>query len=123
MLLLTLASGELETYRFQVGGVFRHGLRSWLDAGRPFAQITAFLSIATVFAVIGTNMGIFGSSSYQTAIGAGWLLLSIVDVSGWVGRFVGASDPFSIDFMAPVHHRRRCDASQWSVCAICRRHA
>lgn len=33
-----------------------------------------------MFAVIGTNIGIFSSLSYQTAIGAGWLLLSMTDV-------------------------------------------
>lgn len=59
-LFLVLALGQLEIYRF---------------------QLTAFLSIAVVFAVIGTNQGIFGDFSYQTAIGAGWLLLAMVDVS------------------------------------------
>ena len=39
------------------------------------------MSIAVVFAVLGTNEGIFSSLSYQTAIGAGWILLAIVDVS------------------------------------------
>ncbi len=59
-LFLVLALGQLEIYRF---------------------QLTAFLSIAVVFAVIGTNQGIFGDFSYQTALGAGWLLLAMVDVS------------------------------------------
>ncbi|CAD6572345.1 MAG: Transmembrane osmosensor [Cyphobasidiales sp. Tagirdzhanova-0007] len=58
-LFCVLAAGTLETYRF---------------------QLTAFMSIAVVFAVLGTNEGIFSSLSYQTAIGAGWILLAIVDI-------------------------------------------
>lgn len=44
------------------------------------AQISVFLAIATIFAVLGTNSGIFNSESFRAAIGAGWLLLAIVDV-------------------------------------------
>lgn len=44
-------------------------------------QLTAFLSIAVVFSILGTNQGIYGNTSYVTAIGAGWLLLAMVNVS------------------------------------------
>jgi len=43
-------------------------------------QISVFLAIATIFAVLGTNSGIFNSESFRAAIGAGWLLLAIVDI-------------------------------------------
>lgn len=43
-------------------------------------QITNFLAIATVFAVLGVNSGIFNTTSFQIAIGAGWLVLAVVNV-------------------------------------------
>ena len=43
-------------------------------------QLTAFLSIAVVFSVIGTNQGLYGTLSYQNALGAGWIMLAMVNV-------------------------------------------
>lgn len=43
-------------------------------------QLSIFLAIAVVFAVLGVNSGIFFATSFQRAIGAGWLLLSLVDI-------------------------------------------
>lgn len=58
-LFVVLAKGELEIYRF---------------------QLTAFLSIAVVFSVIGTNQGLYGTLSYQNALGAGWIMLAMVNI-------------------------------------------
>jgi len=44
-------------------------------------QLTAFISILVVFSVMGINQGIFGPGGSQLAIGAGWLLLAIANVS------------------------------------------
>lgn len=71
----------------------------WVEADRGPLQLSIFLAIATVFAVHGTkyalrkrrhrawlltppsgSSGIYAPTSYQLASGAGWLLLSIVDV-------------------------------------------
>lgn len=68
-LFLILAYGALEVYRF---------------------QLTAFLSIAVVFSVLGTNQGIYGNTSYVTAIGAGWLLLAMINIL-WL-LFITADD-------------------------------
>lgn len=43
-------------------------------------QISVFLAIAVVFAVLGVNSGIFTSTSFQLAVGAGWLLLAVSNV-------------------------------------------
>jgi hypothetical protein len=46
-------------------------------------------AIAVVFAVIGVNDHIYAGVSAQVAVGAGWLLIAIVDVS----LFKIASEP------------------------------
>lgn len=54
-------------------------------------QISVFLAITVVFAVFGVNSGIFAESSYQLAIGAGWILLAMVDIL-WLLYFSAEED-------------------------------
>ncbi|KAK4047572.1 Transmembrane osmosensor [Microbotryomycetes sp. JL201] len=54
-------------------------------------QISVFLAITVVFAVFGVNSGIFADSSYQLAIGAGWILLAMVDIL-WLLYFSAEED-------------------------------
>lgn len=59
-------------------GVFITLCRGTLGSNR--FQLSIFLAIAVVMAVIGVNSGIFNTTSFQLAVGAGWLLLAIVDI-------------------------------------------
>ncbi|GAA6019219.1 hypothetical protein JCM11491_001421 [Sporobolomyces phaffii] len=59
-------------------GVFITLARGTLGSNR--FQLSIFLAIAVVMAVIGVNSGIFNTTSFQLAVGAGWLLLAIVDI-------------------------------------------
>lgn len=43
-------------------------------------QISAFLAVSVVFAVFGTNEGIFSDDGSVLAIGVGWLMLSFADI-------------------------------------------
>ncbi|KAK4048577.1 Transmembrane osmosensor [Microbotryomycetes sp. JL221] len=54
-------------------------------------QISIFLAITVVFAVFGVNSGIFAESSYQLAIGAGWIMLAMVDIL-WLLYFTAEED-------------------------------
>lgn len=54
-------------------------------------QLSVFLAINVVFAVLGVNSGIFLSTSFQRAIGVGWLLLTIVDII-WLLYFTSEED-------------------------------
>jgi len=56
-------------------------------------QISVFGAIAIVFAVIGTNEGIFGPFHAQEAMGAGYLILAIVDIL-WVLYFTAEEDSY-----------------------------
>ncbi|GAA5885946.1 hypothetical protein JCM5296_007040 [Sporobolomyces johnsonii] len=67
-------------------------------------QLSIFLAVALVMAVIGVNSGIFTDTSYQLAIGAGWLLLAIVDIL-WLLYFTSepdASFPYLFDAGASI---------------------
>lgn len=59
-------------------GVFITLCRGTLGSNR--FQLSIFLAIAVVMAVIGVNSGIFNTTSFQLAVGAGWLLLAVVDI-------------------------------------------
>lgn len=59
-------------------GVFITLARGTLGSNR--FQLSIFLAIAVVMAVIGVNSGIFNTTSFQLAVGAGWLLLAVVDI-------------------------------------------
>ncbi|GAA6063202.1 hypothetical protein JCM10212_000504, partial [Sporobolomyces blumeae] len=59
-------------------GVFITLARGTLGSNR--FQLSIFLAIAVVMAVIGVNSGIFNTRSFQLAVGAGWLLLAVVDI-------------------------------------------
>ena len=104
--------------------------------------MTAFLSIAVVFAVIGTNQGIFGNFSYQTAIGAGWLLLAMINVSMHVAvqyytrsnctfppfllisplrTICAMTETLKTDSLASVHHCRRRNTAVLGLQLLCRR--
>lgn len=54
-------------------------------------QISVFGAIAIVFAVQGVTAGIFASIGSLNAMGAGWLILSIVDIL-WVLYFTSEED-------------------------------
>ncbi|SCZ93462.1 BZ3500_MvSof-1268-A1-R1_Chr6-3g08677 [Microbotryum saponariae] len=47
---------------------------------RNRGQLSTFLAIAIVFGVFGTNLGIFTATSFQRAIGAGWILLTMINI-------------------------------------------
>ncbi|GAA5941496.1 osmosensor SHO1 [Sporobolomyces koalae] len=59
-------------------GVFITLARGTLGSNR--FQLSIFLAIAVVMAVIGVNSGIFNTTSFQLAVGSGWLMLAIVDI-------------------------------------------
>ncbi|ORY82420.1 hypothetical protein BCR35DRAFT_303843 [Leucosporidium creatinivorum] len=61
------------------------------SVGRNRFQVSIFLAITVVFAVLGVNTGIFSDTTYQLAIGAGWLLLAIVDIL-WLLYFTSEED-------------------------------
>ncbi|GAA5953229.1 hypothetical protein JCM21900_004458 [Sporobolomyces salmonicolor] len=72
-------------------------------------QLSIFLAVALVMAVIGVNSGIFTDTSYQLAMGAGWLLLAIVDIL-WLLYFTsepGAFFPSLFDAGASIHFSSR----------------
>ena len=57
-------------------------------------QITAFATLSTVFAVIGVDRNIYTGSSARQALGAGWLITSIVDLL-WIIYFTSPPEsPF-----------------------------
>ncbi|KAM0754826.1 hypothetical protein T439DRAFT_321877 [Meredithblackwellia eburnea MCA 4105] len=58
-------------------------------------QLSLFLAIAVVFAVWGTNAGIYNETSFQLAMGAGWLILSVVDIL-WLLHFSADEDSFQV---------------------------
>lgn len=60
MLSLAVATNQLAIHRFQLAVV---------------------IAIAIVFAVIGVEQNIFTGLAAQIAVGVGWLLIAIVDVS------------------------------------------
>ncbi|KAI5475032.1 SHO1 osmosensor [Pseudohyphozyma bogoriensis] len=73
----TLASNSISTNRF---------------------QLSVFLAVALVFAVLGTNAGIFSSASYRLAMGAGYLILSVVDLL-WLLYFSSDEESFLIHLL------------------------
>ncbi|TNY19145.1 hypothetical protein DMC30DRAFT_16713 [Rhodotorula diobovata] len=54
-------------------------------------QLSIFLAVALVMAVIGANLGIFQDESYYLAIGAGWILIAFVDIL-WILYFTSSDD-------------------------------
>ncbi|EJC98677.1 uncharacterized protein FOMMEDRAFT_23494 [Fomitiporia mediterranea MF3/22] len=77
-------------------------------------QISVFGAIATVFAVFGVDMGIFSGESSLDAMGAGWLILAIVDIL-WVLYFTSEEDSLTLHIfnsmgtggLSPPSRRRR----------------
>jgi SHO1 osmosensor len=58
-------------------------------------QITAFGSVAIVFAVFGVNQSIFSGLGALDAIAAGWLILAMVDIL-WVLYFTSEDDSLTL---------------------------
>ncbi|KAG5647669.1 hypothetical protein DXG03_008392 [Asterophora parasitica] len=58
-------------------------------------QISIFGAISIVFAVIGVNQGIFSRAGSLEAMGAGWLILAIVDIL-WVLYFTSEEDSLTL---------------------------
>jgi SHO1 osmosensor len=77
-------------------------------------QISIFGSVAVVFAVIGTNAGVFSSAPSLEAMGAGWLVTAFVDIL-WVLYFTSEEDSlmfhifnsFGTGGLTPPSRRRR----------------
>lgn len=77
-------------------------------------QISVFGAAALVFAVDGVTSGIFAPSASMNAMGAGWLILSIVDIL-WVLYFTSEEDSLALHIfnmlgtggLTPPSRRRR----------------
>ncbi|CAA7268034.1 unnamed protein product [Cyclocybe aegerita] len=77
-------------------------------------QISIFGAVSIVFAVEGTTLGIFASVGSLNAMGAGWLILSIVDIL-WVLYFTSEEDSLALHIfnmlgtggLTPPSRRRR----------------
>jgi SHO1 osmosensor len=77
-------------------------------------QISVFGAIAIVFAVMGVQDGIFAASGALNAMGAGWLILAIVDIL-WVLYFTSEEDSLALHIfnslgtggLTPPGRRRR----------------
>ncbi|GAA5967405.1 hypothetical protein JCM11641_000539 [Rhodosporidiobolus odoratus] len=76
-------------------------------------QLSIFLAVALVLAAIGTNSGIFADTSFQLAIGAGWLMLAIVDIL-WILYFTSSDDAWFasvFDIGSSIHFSSRSSAN------------
>ena len=77
-------------------------------------QISVFGAIATVFAVEGANIGLFAGVGSLQAMGAGWLVLAMVDIL-WVLYFTSEDDSLALHIfnsfgtggLTPPSRRRR----------------
>lgn len=77
-------------------------------------QVSVFTAIAIVFAVEGTTIGIFSGAASFNAMGAGWLVLCIVDII-WVLYFTSEEDSLVLHIfnmlgtggLTPPSRRRR----------------
>lgn len=77
-------------------------------------QISVFGAVATVFSVDGTTAGIFSPNGAANAMGAGYLILSIVNIL-WVGYFTSEEDSLALHIfnmlgtggLTPPSRRRR----------------
>jgi SHO1 osmosensor len=77
-------------------------------------QISVFGAVALVFAVEGVNTGIFADDSRLIAMGAGWFILTIVDII-WLLYFTSEEDSrifyifnlFGTGGLSPPSRRRR----------------
>ncbi|GJN87447.1 hypothetical protein Rhopal_000396-T1 [Rhodotorula paludigena] len=99
-------------------------------------QLSIFLAVALIMAVIGANLGIFMDSSYGLAIGAGWILVAFVDVSWlrddagvcgadlnvpqilWILYFTSSDDAWFASFFdlgSSIHFSSRSSTSNYPV--------
>ncbi|GAA5884695.1 hypothetical protein JCM6882_005356 [Rhodosporidiobolus microsporus] len=72
-------------------------------------QLSIFLAVALVMAVIGVNSGIFNDTSFQLAIGAGWLILAVVDIL-WILYFTSSDEAWFVsvfDMGSSIHFSSR----------------
>ncbi|KAF9654119.1 hypothetical protein BDM02DRAFT_19079 [Thelephora ganbajun] len=97
---------------FLIAGVF-YTLASDSIAMHRF-QISVFGAVAVVFAVEGANTGLFAPFGSLQAMGAGWLVLSLVDIL-WVLYFTSEEDSLALHVfnsfgtggLTPPSRRRR----------------
>ncbi|KAJ7824499.1 hypothetical protein B0H13DRAFT_2681180 [Mycena leptocephala] len=68
--------------------------------GTARLQLAAFATMATVFAVRGTDLGVFAPQSCLQATGAGYLVLTLVDIL-WVLYFAASEDSFALRILGP----------------------
>ncbi|GAA5821346.1 hypothetical protein JCM11251_004581 [Rhodosporidiobolus azoricus] len=72
-------------------------------------QLSVFLAVALVMAVIGVNSGIFNDTSFQLAIGAGWLILAVIDIL-WILYFTSSDEAWFVsvfDMGSSIHFSSR----------------
>ncbi|GAA6004816.1 osmosensor SHO1 [Rhodotorula paludigena] len=80
-------------------------------------QLSIFLAVALIMAVIGANLGIFMDSSYGLAIGAGWILIAFVDIL-WILYFTSSDDAWFASFFdlgSSIHFSSRSSTSNYPV--------
>ncbi|KAJ8295911.1 hypothetical protein BJY59DRAFT_711655 [Rhodotorula toruloides] len=105
------------------------------NVGANRFQLSIFLAVALVMAVIGVkrvplgrskrfedeadfllrSLGIFQDSSYQLAIGAGWLLVAMVDIL-WILYFTSSDDAWFASFFdigSSMHFSSRSSSSNF----------
>ncbi|BGP54500.1 hypothetical protein JCM8202_001580 [Rhodotorula sphaerocarpa] len=72
-------------------------------------QLSVFLAVSLVIATVGVNLGIFQTASYSLAVGAGWIILAIVDIL-WMLYFTSSDDAWFtalFDIGSSVHFSSR----------------
>lgn len=95
---LTLASDSIAMHRF---------------------QLSTFGAVLIVLAVIGVNQNIYGPFGAMEAVGAGWLILAMVDIL-WVLYFTSEEDSLALHMfnslgtggLTPPSRRRRATRNQ-----------
>ncbi|POY76770.1 hypothetical protein BMF94_0019 [Rhodotorula taiwanensis] len=83
------------------------------NVGANRFQLSVFLAVALVMATIGVNLGIFQSASYSLAVGAGWIIIAVVDIL-WILYFTSTDDAWFValfDIGSTVHFSSRTSAA------------
>ncbi|GAA6051994.1 hypothetical protein JCM3770_003002 [Rhodotorula araucariae] len=80
-------------------------------------QLSIFLAVALVMATIGANLGIFHDESYYLAVGAGWILIALVDIL-WILYFTSSDDAWFtsiFDIGSSMHFSSRSSTTGFPV--------
>ncbi|GAA6002145.1 hypothetical protein JCM10207_003096 [Rhodosporidiobolus poonsookiae] len=95
---------------FLIIGVFATLATDSVGANRH--QLSVFLAVALVMATIGTSLGIYQETSSQLAVGAGWLIIAVVDIL-WMLYFTSSDDSWFasiFDIGSSIHFSSRSSA-------------